>query len=123
MSVQAGPRAMRSRSSDLALCVVAAIGVVLLVTAIQLFWGQDALLRWGMFVAFSTLLLWRLAAASPRRHEAGFRRFFATFAFLHVFTWLAVLSRVSSWRLADFAPMVIEVPIFVWLYDRFFARG
>lgn len=115
------PRKNGARLRDFALYV--AIGLCVAMTAIgvaQTDISHDAFIRWGG-LAVNTCVLFGYFIADSRRFFSRWSFWGLTIALLslHIILFGIVLTHVGQWKLIWFMVMILEVPVLLFIRNRF----
>ena len=80
---------------------------------------DDTYIRWGG-LAVDTGVLFAFFISRSRRffRRRGFWILTTGLMILHLAGWIVFLTHVEEWRLAWFTVMILELPVFLYLRDR-----
>lgn len=81
--------------------------------------SDDTYIRWGGLAVDSAILFAYFVSVS-RQWLANWRFWVLTacLLLLHLTGWIVFLMHIGEWRLAWFAPMIFELPVFLHLRNR-----
>jgi len=120
-------RSKFSSSATLLVEVLVAVGIfagVILTANSRLPWWIPPV-RWWAFAFMTGVAFWY--PVRPLKSNWPRRSFWVTVGCLllvHVVAWSAILASSAEWRMIWFVPpMVIEVPLLVWVLDRLGFHG
>lgn len=115
------PRQNRARLRDFALYV--AIGLFVAMVAIgvaQTDVSHDAFIRWGGLAVNTCVLFgYFIADSRPLFRRWSFWGLTIALLSLHTTVFCIVLTHVSQWKLVWFMVMILEVPVLLFVRNRF----
>jgi len=107
------------KARDVAVLAPLILAIVGLFVAFAFLVSDDTYIRWGGLTLDTCVLFGFLICHSrPVLKGRGLWALLGGFLVAHLILWVLVLKLVDQWRLAWFAPMAVEAPLFILLRDK-----